>query len=134
MASVDGEAEQPSEQVRQHLSSCGSCRAWLTDLESLSGELRGLAYADSARDLWPGVEGRIRRRDAGPVSGRLVAIAVLVLAWRGLQLFVDVPLPMLHPLVPLAAVVAAVWHLAGDPLAIETFAPELRSEASDGIA
>jgi hypothetical protein len=134
MASIDGEADGPSEPDRRHMSSCASCQAWVKDLESVSGLLRGLAYADTPQDLWAGVDARIRRLDQRSVPSRLVSIAALVLAWRALQLFVDVPLPMLHPLVPLAAVVAAVWHLAGDPLAIETFAPELRSEASDGIA
>jgi hypothetical protein len=33
---------------------------------------------------------------------------------------------MLHPLVPLAAAVAALWQISGDPLAIETSAPELQ--------
>jgi hypothetical protein len=34
-------------------------------------------------------------------------------------------MPELHPLVPLVATVAAVWLVAGDPLAIKTTAPEL---------
>jgi hypothetical protein len=57
---------------------------------------------------------------------RLWLIGALVIAWRALQLMFDLPLPMLHPLVPLAAAVAALWQISGDPLAIETSAPELQ--------
>ncbi len=76
-------------------------------------------------DLWTAVEARVHHVDQKGVVERLLPITALVVAWRALQLFVDVPLPMLHPLVTLAAEIAAVWQMAGDPLAIETFAPEL---------
>jgi hypothetical protein len=39
-------------------------------------------------------------------------------------------LPVLHPLVPLAAAVAALWQISGDPLAIETAAPELQKRGA----
>jgi hypothetical protein len=53
-----------------------------------------------------------------------------VLGWRALQLFVDVPIAMVHPLVPIAAAVAAVWLVMGDALAIQTSAPELQKRGA----
>ena len=127
MASLDGESDRPSPQDRQHLSTCSSCRDWLNGLQSMNGQLRGLAYQSAQVDLWTAVESRIRQPEQTVGVARwLWAIGVLVLAWRALQLFIDLPIPVLHPLVPLAAAVAAVWLAAGDPLAIETSAPELQ--------
>ena len=60
------------------------------------------------------------------VTRRFRMIAASVLAWRAVQLLIDLPFPMLHPLVPLACALAALWVIARDPLAIETFAPELQ--------
>jgi predicted anti-sigma-YlaC factor YlaD len=127
MASLDGEGDPASPQDRQHLSTCSSCRDWLNDLQSMNGQLGGLAYQSAQVDLWTAVESRVRQPEQTVGVARwLWAIGVLVLAWRALQLFIDLPIPALHPLVPLAAAVAAVWLAAGDPLAIETSAPELQ--------
>ena len=80
-------------------------------------------------DLWTAVEGRIREADPIPsLPHRLWLIGAVLLGLRALQLSIDLPIPVLHLFVPLAAAVAIaiVWKLAGDPLAIETWAPELR--------
>ena len=127
MASLDGEGDPQSAPDRQHLSTCSSCRRWLEDLQSMTGQLQGLAYQSAPVDLWSAVEGRIR--DAEPTLAlprRLWLIGVIVVVWRALQLFVDLPVPELHPFVPLMATTAAVWLVAGDPLAIATSAPELQ--------
>jgi hypothetical protein len=50
--------------------------------------------------------------------------------WRALQLFIDLPHPLLHPFVALAALTAALWLAAGNPLAIETSAPELHKRGT----
>ena len=72
------------------------------------------------------MEGRLRVADSGSRIPRgLWPIGAAVCAWRALQLFVDLPAPELHPVVPLAAVAVVFWRLAVDPLAIETSAPEL---------
>ena len=77
------------------------------------------------------MEGRIRQSEQGlALPRRLWPIGALVVVWRALQLFVDLPIPMLHPFVPLAATAAAVWLVAGDPLAIETWAPELQKRGA----
>jgi hypothetical protein len=134
MASLDGEGSAPSASDQQHLSTCASCQLWLTEMTSLAAQLQELPYPRAQVDLSTRVDERIHLADHKP--GRLLLpIAAGVVAWRALQLFIDVPLPILHPLVPLAAVAVAVWRLAGDPLAIETLAPELKeSEVSNGIA
>jgi hypothetical protein len=131
MAALDratvGEVADPGIDTQQHLAFCSSCRRWLKDLESMNSHFQRLAYPDAQVDLWATVERRIRHSDIRlPVTHRLWLIGAFVLAWRALQLLIDLPFPMLHPFVPLAAAVAALWQIAGDPLAIETFAPELQ--------
>lgn len=92
----------------------------------LQERLQSLRYPEVRKDLWPAVSERIQQiDDGGSIARRLLPIAALVIAWRALQLLFDLPFPLLHPIVPLAAAVWAVRLLAGDPLAIETSAPEL---------
>lgn len=91
----------------------------------LQERLQGLHYPEARQDLWPAVSARIQLDSGGSVARRLLPIAALVIVWRAMQLLFDLPLPLLHPIVPLAALVWAVWQIAGDPLAIETSAPEL---------
>jgi hypothetical protein len=131
MAAIDGEADAASAADREHLSGCSSCQQWVSDLEAMDGRLRRLTYPDVRRDLWPLLETRIREIDAKPDPlGRLWIVGALVFAWRALQLLIDLPLPALHPLVPIMAGAAALWLLAGDPLAVKTFAPELEKRGA----
>ena len=127
MAALDGENDPASTLERQHLSTCTSCQQWLQDLETVAIKIDGLSYPNPPRDLWMEVEAGIRRSEKRAADARAFwPIVAIVLGWRALQLVVDLPLPLLHTLVPLAALVAAVWLIAGDPLAIETSAPELQ--------
>jgi predicted anti-sigma-YlaC factor YlaD len=131
MASLDGETDLQTAPDSRHLATCAACQQWLKDVQSMTGRLEGLSYPSARVDLWPAVEMRIRqpeRRLALPQ--RLWLIGALVLAWRAIQLFVDLPLPALHPFIPLAAAVAAVWLIAGDPMAIETSVPELQKRGA----
>ena len=126
MAFLDGEAGTRSTPDLQHVSTCTACRDWLNDLKSMNGQLQGLSYPSAQVDLWAAVEEKIHEsQQRVDLPRRLGPIVAIVVAWRALQLFVDLPIPLLHPFVPLAATVAAVWLVAGDPLAIETSAPEL---------
>jgi hypothetical protein len=130
MALLDGEAPagpDPHPDARQHLVSCTSCRRWLQGLESMDGRFQHLSYPGGSPDLWPVVERRLHRPDGRlPASYWLWVVAALVIGWRALQLLADVPFPALHPLVPLAGALAALRLVASNPLAIETFAPELQ--------
>jgi hypothetical protein len=131
MAARDGEAapgiSDPRPDPRQHLASCSSCDRWLRELESMNGRFQGVSYPGSQADLWAGVEAKLRQADrTRTVTRRFWIIGGSVLAWRAVQLLIDLPVPILHPLVPLACALAALWVLARDPLAIETFAPELQ--------
>ena len=131
MAAIDGEIDAASAADREHLSGCSSCQQWVIDLEAMDGRLRRLAYPDARVDLWASVSTRIREIDAKPdATVRLWIIGSLVLAWRVLQLLIDLPLPALHPLVPFAATAAALWQLAGDPLAVKTSALELQKRGA----
>ena len=126
MASLDGESDPASPPDRQHLSTCSSCRDWLNDLQSITGQLQGLSFPSARLDLWTAVKGRIRRPEPRSLTRQLWLIGAIVLVWRALQLFIDLPIPALHPLVPFAATVVAIWLAVGDLLAIETSAPELQ--------
>ena len=93
----------------------------------MNHQFQGVPYVAAHADLWPAVEARIQSSETNAsLTRRLWLIAALVLAWRALELLVDLPFPMLHPLVPLAAAVAALWQIAGDRLDVQTFAPELQ--------
>lgn len=122
MAALDGESDPPSARDREHLSACASCSGWLNDLQAITPQLQGLSYPANALDLWPAVKSRVHDGSSRPA---MWPIAAAVLAWRGLQLFVDLPVPALHPVVALLVTVAAAWLIAKDALAIETSAPEL---------
>ncbi len=130
MAVLDGEAVpgvDARSDARQHLAFCSSCRRWRQDLESVNSRFEGASYPGAQLDLWTTLEGRLRRSDARqPVTYPLWLIGALVVGWRALQLLIDLPFPMLHPVVPLAGALAALWLIACDPLEIETFVPELQ--------
>lgn len=131
MTALDGEAVpavgEPQTGARQHLLSCSSCRQWLQGLESLNSRLQHASYPEAQTDLWRTVADRLRQSETTlSVTHRLWLIGTLMLGWRALQLLIDLPFPTLHPLVPLAGGMAALWLIARDPLAIETFAPELQ--------
>jgi anti-sigma factor RsiW len=131
MAALDGEIDAARAADREHLSGCSSCQQWVSDLEAMDGRLRRLAYPDARVNLWASVEAGIREVGAKPdATRRLWIIGSLVLAWRVLQLLIDLPLPALHPLVSFAAAAAALWQLTGDPLTVQTFAPELQKRGA----
>jgi hypothetical protein len=126
MASRDGEVDAPSAAHEQHVLNCAECNRWLKDVQSMTGELQALSYPKAQVDLWAAVEGKIRQPKPEQLSPTVLwPIAAIVLVWRALQLFMDLPIPLLHPLVPLAALIATVWLVSRDPFAIETSAPEL---------
>ena len=135
MARRDGEtvpeAAAPHPDAEQHLAFCSSCSRWLQDLESMNSRFQGVSYADAHVDLWTALESRIRPSEPRlPGTNRLALIGACGLGFRALQLMVDLPLPLLHPLVPMAVAAAALWQFAGDPLRIQTFAPELEKRGA----
>ena len=134
MAALDGETRERATDavfdVRQHLASCSECDRWLKDFEALNRQFQGVVYGRH-EDLWHVLEPRLRRSAMRtPVMRRMWLIGAFVLGWRALQLLIDLPYPLLQLVVPLAAAVAALWLLARDPLAIETFAPELQKRGA----
>ena len=127
MASADHEAERPSPRDHEHVSGCAACRQWLEDFESLTSRLHGVAYPPVQADMWSAVEKQIHHVDPTPsLTRQLAPVIVLTLAWRVLQLFVDLPVPAVHSLVPVAAAAFVAWRAGSRLLAIETWAPELQ--------
>lgn len=135
MAALDGEAvaevADSHADARQHLALCTSCSRWLEGFESLKSRFQRASYPGEQPDLWTAVEGRLRRSHAHqPTEYRLWLIGALMVGWRALQLLIDLPFPALHLVVPLVCAVAALRLIASDPLAIETFAPELQKRGA----
>jgi hypothetical protein len=126
MAWQDGERGPDSAGLQEHVASCASCREWLAGLEMLDREFSDLTYAPDDVDLWAAVHQGIRQPERAFPPQPLWAIAALLVAWRALQLLVDLPLPVLHVFVPLAVSVVMLWRAGGDVLRIETSAPELQ--------
>lgn len=127
MAFIDGEADAAPVADLEHASTCPTCRQWIASFESLRGQLQDLVYQDTRVDLWSAVQDQIHAPGpVTPVIRELWWIGAIVVMWRALQLFIDLPMPALHPLVPLVAAAMVAWRIGGDLLAIETFAPELR--------
>ena len=135
MASVDGEVGSVSTDGhdrasvdREHLAMCAACQKWIENLESLTARFQGVSYPDPQSDLWTAVKHRLEPAAETPsLVHQLWPIGVLALGWRGLQLFVDLPMSALHPFVPLAAAAYLVWRIGGRLLEIETLAPELQN-------
>jgi hypothetical protein len=120
---------------REHAAACAACHAWLTANESLGTRLGALEYRRADVDLWSSVAARIEQADRrAPLVALLWPIGALVLAWRPLELLIELPMPALQPLVPIVAAAVAAWRIGGDFLAIETVAPELGSEEFHGRA
>ena len=94
---------------------------------AVDSQLQGLSYPATQADLWSTVQNRIRLDGSRrPIMRRLWLLGAFVFGWRALQLLIDLPMPVLHPFVPLAAAVAVLWPVASDLFAIQTFAPELQ--------
>jgi anti-sigma-K factor RskA len=84
---VDGTlAARDRASVEAHLAECAACRAAVGELRSLSAAAASLPKSiEPGRDLWGGIETRIRRRATWNVRrvgwrGALAAAAILVLA------------------------------------------------------
>lgn len=118
--------------IQGHLAGCAGCRGAVAGMTQMHANLERLTYDSPAADLWPAVEARL------PPGGRsaareTLALAVIVpaaLAWRALQMSLDLPMPVWNVVVPCAAAVIVLRWLAGDPLAISASTPELQQEAA----
>ena len=132
MAVLDGETagESVHTRHRDHVSTCEACQQWLKEMEAMSSKLQALTYPATRVDLWSAVEPRIREGRRAPAIERLWPLGVALLAFRALQLFVDLPLPWLHPIVAMVVVAVAIWQVGGTLLAIETTAPELQKRGA----
>jgi hypothetical protein len=120
-------AAEPNPDIQRHLAACSSCTEWLKALESMNSRFEAVSYRAPRLNLWATIESRIRQPQSGlRAMTWLWLTGAVVLGWRALQLLVDLPLPMLHPVVPLALAIVGLWRIGADPLAIQTFAPELQ--------
>ena len=134
MAALDGEtpggAPASPLDARQHLASCAACGQWLQEFQALNRRFEGATYLEQD-DLWPALQPRLQRPAIQvPAMNRLWVAAGILLAWRVLQMLVDLPYPVINFLIPLAVVGAALWQLSREALAIQTAAPELQKRGA----
>jgi hypothetical protein len=134
MAALDGEtlrgAQAGQPDARQHLESCAACTRWLQEFTALNQRLEGITYPVH-QDLWPVLEAKLQHQATQvPLVNRLWLPAVIVVAWRALQLLVDLPYPVVNMFIPLVVVTAALWQLSREALTIQTFAPELQKRGA----
>jgi hypothetical protein len=127
MARLDRETTPEVADVDAHLSRCDACQQFVTALRALHGQLETLPYAPAPVDMWPTLAKRIDATPSRLPVPDLKALALLgglAICWRAAQLLLDIPFAPLHLLVPLVVVIAVIRRF-GDPLAIDTFIPEL---------
>ena len=127
MASLDDAAARPDAASAAHLSTCDACERWQQDMTSVNDRLRTLEYPRARVDLWNAVRLQIQPDVRSHAVERIRLIGAAVVGWRALELFVDLPLPWLHPIVPIVTVALVIWRMGGDVLAIQTAAPELQN-------
>jgi hypothetical protein len=131
MASFDHEAAPGSAErdsvARRHLATCAACDQWWQALASVDRKVATLSYPPTEVDLWPAIDRALQPSPSRqPAWRRLYVLIGLMLIWRALQLVVDLPLPMWQSIISVVIVLTALWQLARDPVAIQTFAPELQ--------
>lgn len=134
MARLDGErAALMPEQVDAHVAGCGACQDALASLMRQHAQLNRLDYDHLDVDLWPTIHQRIVPRTSGQVwreSGPIVALAVVLAAWRLAQLLVELPAPVVNSVVPLVLIVLVLRQLTGDPFAIRVASHQLQREGT----
>jgi predicted anti-sigma-YlaC factor YlaD len=131
MAHVDGEraALTPTE-VEAHVAGCAECRAAVAALTTLQSQLNGLDDESLDIDVWPGVHHGIvsGAPQVQPERRFVLALASVLVVWRLAQLSIDLPVPVVNSIVPLALTVLVLWRITGDPFAIQISAHQLQRE------
>ena len=127
----DGESASIGQsEIDDHLTTCAECRAAVAGFERLDRDLSRVDYERLDADLWPELRPAIATlsRPDKVSPGALLGLIVLLVAWRAAQLLLDLPVPVVNSLVPLACVVFVLWRLAGDPFAICVTPHQFRQE------
>lgn len=131
LARLDGEpARLTPEEVEAHAAGCGACHAALASLTALHTALDRVDYERLDVDLWPAIRQQLRpdASHQGVETRALLGLAAALVAWRGAQLLLDLPAPVVNSIVPLALIVVVLWRFTGDPFAIRTSSHVLQQE------
>jgi anti-sigma factor RsiW len=129
MAAFDGEGADAAAHHQAHVAACPNCQRWLQDLAAMNSRFKATTYAGGEADLWPVIESRLRSSSKTSPEPTLYVIGALCLGWRLLQLFTDLPLPLVQ-WIPLLAIAVVLRRLGFSPLAIQTSAPELQKRGA----
>ncbi len=99
------------------------------EFEALNRRFDGMGYL-AHEDLWPALQQGLGIRTVSGTMRRLWVAAGIVLAWRSLQLLVNLPSPVVNLLIPLAVVVTALWQLSTGRAGDSNLAPELEKRGA----
>jgi predicted anti-sigma-YlaC factor YlaD len=134
MARLDGErVGLSSDEIDMHIARCRTCAIAIGEIRALHADLTRIDYEPLDVDLWPAVERNldvvVRRRT--PREGRtILALAIVLIAWRLAQLLFGLPGPVVNSVVPLAIVVIVLRWIAGDPFAIQASTHQLQQKGA----
>jgi hypothetical protein len=134
MSRLDGEpAELTPELVDAHTASCAACQDALAGLTTLHAQLSRVDYHHLDVDLWPMIHRHVapsKSRQVLRESAAIVALTVVLGAWRLAQLLLDLPAPVLNSVVPLVLIIVVIRQLTGDPFAIQVTSHQLQREGT----
>jgi len=134
LARLDGEAVvlTPAD-IDGHVASCNECRVAVADLTTLHAKLDRMVHSQLDMDLWPVIRSgmtatppHLLRRERGVI----IALTAGLGAWRLAQLLLDLPVPVVNSVVPLALIILVLWRFTGDPFAIRITRLQLEREGA----
>jgi predicted anti-sigma-YlaC factor YlaD len=121
MATADGEtAELSLEEIREHSSACQDCRDEAVRMQPIIELLQQATRAEQTVDLWPAVSSRLERQ-APRLSWKPYAfVAVLLFAYKLIEMLPDEELGWAIKLVPLIIFGALLVFLKENPFKINS--------------
>jgi anti-sigma factor RsiW len=109
--------------VALHLAECSECAGLLEELRAVVTEAAALPAVSPARDLWPGIAGRLKpRRAAEPVAARQAGSTAspTIRLWSRRRLMVTVPQLLAAGLAVGVLSAAGAWAALGGPAGTST--------------
>ncbi len=125
MAIADGyQSELPSDHIEAHLANCSGCRLEVEQLRTLSGFLDSQERRLRTESVWKRVKERLPDASPARATSRarhpFVALGVVLLGYRIVEMVPDRDFGFLFKLVPILFVIAAFSYLKENPFKIAT--------------
>jgi predicted anti-sigma-YlaC factor YlaD len=122
MASADGEKSLlPADLVTAHLENCTSCRQEAEQLNTLAKLLERQKRREPSADLWPAIREQLGSASAATAERKwpaFLALGLLLVIYKLLEMIPERDLGLLFKLVPLLFVIAAFGYVKENPFKI----------------